>query len=80
MPPNKPIKRYTGAADGRTIGLVLNELIDEVNNLVSVVEKVSILLLLETSPDMSLEELKRLERIMEKAAKREQKQTPGSTV
>lgn len=41
MPPGKPIKRYTGAADGRTIGMVLNELIDEINAMTVVLSIVS---------------------------------------
>ena len=41
MPPGEPIKRYTGAADGRTIGAVLNELVDEVNSLTEVLALIS---------------------------------------
>ena len=41
MPPGKPIKKYTGTADGRTIGHVLNELIDEINAQTNVLAMIS---------------------------------------
>ena len=36
MAPGKPVKRYAGTADGRTLGQVINELVDEVNAMTEV--------------------------------------------
>ena len=77
MPPAKPIKRYTGAADGRTIGMVLNEIIDEVNLMGEVVERLSLLAMMSDIKDLSRSQLialiSQIDGIMERNAKKSER-------
>lgn len=60
MPPGKPIKRYTGAADGRTIGHVLNELIVEVNYMAKVLQSTAELAIVHSNLTLTDEALNQI--------------------